>query len=201
MEPKCVPQLCLRPLRVTRRSDKGHFFPCPQLQSQKSLRKLTRPRSLLAFKWRISARVARVQLVTFTSSKSFVTSYTEFEIKIRSMAALLRRVTSLGQLILQFMRCVIFHREKDKEDELQRKISVAKEETFFDICGFKESDEHSTTDREYGSSKGRDQALAVEKKSRPRKKKRLEKIRFLRLRRSHGKNPAMTKVQRNLTHR
>ena len=91
------------------------------------------------------------------------------------MAALLRRVTSLGQLILQFMRCVIFHREKDKEDELQRKISVAKEETFFDICGFKESDEHSTTDRECGSSKGRDQALAVEKKSRPRKKKRLRK--------------------------
>ena len=91
------------------------------------------------------------------------------------MAALLRRVTSLGQLILQFLRCVIFHREKDKEVELQRKISVAKEETFFDICGFKESDEHSTTDRECGASEGRGQALAVEKKLRPRKKKRFRK--------------------------
>ena len=91
------------------------------------------------------------------------------------MAALLRRVTSLGQLILQFLRCVIFHREKDNELELQRKISAAKEETFFDICGFKESDEHSTTDRECGASKGRGQALAVEKKSRKRKKKRFGK--------------------------
>ena len=91
------------------------------------------------------------------------------------MAALLRRVTSLGQLILQFLRCVIFHREKDKELELQRKISAAKEETFFDICGFKESDEHSTTDRECSASKGRGQALAVEKKSRKRKKKRFGK--------------------------
>jgi len=50
MEPKCVPQLFLKPLRGTRRSDKGDFFPCPQLQSHKSLQKLTRPRFLLAFK-------------------------------------------------------------------------------------------------------------------------------------------------------
>ena len=102
--------------------------------------------------------------MTFTSSKSFVTSYTEFEIKIRSMAALLRRVTSLGQLILQFLRCVIFHKEKDKV-----------EETFCDICGFKEGEEHSKTGRECGASKGRGRVLAVEKKSRSRKKKRFRK--------------------------
>ena len=52
------------------------------------------------------------------------------------MAALLRRVTSFGQLILQFLRCVIFQTEKDKFFGLKRKISVADEEMFFDICGY-----------------------------------------------------------------
>ena len=46
------------------------------------------------------------------------------------MAALLRRVTSFGQLILQFLTCVIFQTEKDKVFELKRKISVADEERF-----------------------------------------------------------------------
>ena len=78
--------------------------------------------------------------MTFTSSKSFVTSYTEFEIKIRSMAAVLRRVTSLGQLILQFLRCVIFHKEKDKV-----------EETFFDICGFKEGDDEKSAKKSHAT--------------------------------------------------
>lgn len=117
------------------------------------------------------------------------------------MAALLRRVTSFGQLILQFLTCVIFQTEKDKVFELKRKISVADEETFFDICGYQEGEDQSTTVRECCARKGRGQGFPVEKKSSSRKKKRvLEKTRFPRLRRSHGKN-AMRKVQRNLAHR
>lgn len=73
----------------------------------------------------------RLQWATHSSSYSFVTSYTEFEpIKIRSMAALCEGVTWLGQLIFQFLPCVIFRTEKDKVFERQRQISVADEETF-----------------------------------------------------------------------
>ena len=59
------------------------------------------------------------------------------------MAALLRRVTSFGQLILQFFRCVIFQTEKDKFFGLKRKISVADEETFVDICGYQGGEDQS----------------------------------------------------------
>ena len=59
------------------------------------------------------------------------------------MAALLRRVTSFGQLILQFLTCVIFQTEKDKVFELKRKIFVADEETFFDICGYQGGEDQS----------------------------------------------------------
>ena len=73
----------------------------------------------------------RLQWATYSSSYSFVTSYTEFEpVKIRSMAALCEGVTWLGQLIFQFLTCVIFRTEKDKVFERQRPISVANEETF-----------------------------------------------------------------------
>ena len=73
----------------------------------------------------------RLQWATYSSSYSFVTSYTEFEpVKIRSMAALCEGVTWLGQLIFQFLTCVIFRTEKDKVFERQRQISVADEETF-----------------------------------------------------------------------
>ena len=61
------------------------------------------------------------------------------------MAALCEGVTSLGQLILQFLTCVIFRTEKDRVFERQRQISVADEETVLDICGNKERDEQSTT--------------------------------------------------------
>ena len=91
------------------------------------------------------------------------------------MAALLRRVTSFGQLILQFLRCVIFQTEKDKVFELKRKISVADEETFFDICGYQEGEDQSTTVRECGARKGRGQGFPVEKKSNSRKKKSFRK--------------------------
>ena len=91
------------------------------------------------------------------------------------MAALLRRVTSFGQLILQFLRCVIFQTEKDKVFELKRKISVADEETFFDICGYQEGEDQSTTVRECGARKGRGQGFPVEKKSSSRKKKSFRK--------------------------
>ena len=91
------------------------------------------------------------------------------------MAALLRRVTSFGQLILQFLRCVIFQTEKDKVFELKRKISVADEETFFDICGYQEGEDQSTTVRECGARKGRGQGFSVEKKSSSRKKKSFRK--------------------------
>ena len=91
------------------------------------------------------------------------------------MAALLRRVTSFGQLILQFLTCVIFQTEKDKVFELKRKISVADEETFFDICGYQEGEDQSTTVRECCARKGRGQGFPVEKKSRSRKKKSLRK--------------------------
>ena len=91
------------------------------------------------------------------------------------MAALLRRVTSFGQLILQFLRCVIFQTEKDKVFELKRKISVADEETFFDICGYQEGEDQSTTVRECGTRKGRGQGFPVEKKSSSRKKKSFRK--------------------------
>lgn len=74
---------------------------------------------------------ARLQWATYSSSYSFVTSYTEFEpVKIRSMAALCEGVTWLGQLIFQFLTCVIFRTEKDKVFERQRQISVADEQTF-----------------------------------------------------------------------
>ena len=46
------------------------------------------------------------------------------------MAALCEGVTWLGQLIFQFLTCVIFRTEKDKVFERQRQISVADEETF-----------------------------------------------------------------------
>ena len=73
----------------------------------------------------------RLQWATYSSSYSFVTSYTEFEpVKIRSMAALCEGVTWLGQLIFQFLTCVIFRTEKDKVFERQRQISVPDEETF-----------------------------------------------------------------------
>ena len=91
------------------------------------------------------------------------------------MAALLRRVTSFGQLILQFLRCVIFQTEKDKVFELKRSISVADEETFFDICGYQEGEVQSTTVRECGARKGRGQGFPVEKKSNSRKKKSFRK--------------------------
>ena len=91
------------------------------------------------------------------------------------MAALLRRVSSFGQLILQFLRCVIFQTEKDKVFELKRKISVADEETFFDICGYQEGEDQSTTVRECCARKGRGQGFPVEKKSSSRKKKSLRK--------------------------
>ena len=39
-------------------------------------------------------------------------------------------MTSLGQLILQFLTSVIFRTERDKVFERQRQISVADEETF-----------------------------------------------------------------------
>ena len=91
------------------------------------------------------------------------------------MAVLLRRVTSFGQLILQFLRCVIFQTEKDKVFELKRKISVADEETFFDICGYQEGEDQSTTVRECGARKGRGQGFPVEKKSSSRKKKSFRK--------------------------
>jgi len=91
------------------------------------------------------------------------------------MVALLRRVTSFGQLLLQFLRCVIFQTEKDKVFELKRKISVADEETFFDICGYQEGEDQSTTVRECGARKGRGQGFPVEKKSSSRKKKSFRK--------------------------
>ena len=77
-------------------------------------------------------------------------------------------MTSLGQLILQFLTCIIFLTEKDKVFERQLQISVADEEAFFDICGHKERDEQSTTVHEWGASKGRGQGVQVEKKSRSR---------------------------------
>lgn len=80
---------------------------------------------------------ARWQWATYSSSYSFVTSYTEFEIKILSMAALCEGVTSLGQLILQFLTCVTFRAEMDKVFERQRQISVADEETSFDIAAIR----------------------------------------------------------------
>ena len=46
------------------------------------------------------------------------------------MAALCEGVTWLGQLIFQFLTCVIFRTEKDKVFERQRQISVRDEETF-----------------------------------------------------------------------
>lgn len=46
------------------------------------------------------------------------------------MATLCEGVTWLGQLIFQFLTCVIFRTEKDKVFERQRQISVADEETF-----------------------------------------------------------------------
>ena len=91
------------------------------------------------------------------------------------MAALLRRVSSFGQLILQFLRCVIFQTEKDKFFGLKRKISVADEETFFDICGYQEGEDQPTTVRECCARKGRGQGFPVEKKSSSRKKKSLRK--------------------------
>ena len=91
------------------------------------------------------------------------------------MAALLRRVTSFGQLIPQFLRCVIFQTEKDKVVELKSKISVADEETFFDICGYQEGEDQSTTVRECVARKGRGQGFPVEKKSGSRKKKSFRK--------------------------
>ena len=91
------------------------------------------------------------------------------------MAVLLRRVTSFGQLILQFLRCVIFQREKDKVFEPKRKISVANEETLSDICGYQEGEDQSTTVRECGAREGRGQGFPVEKKSSSRKKKGFRK--------------------------
>ena len=78
-------------------------------------------------------------------------------------------MTWLGQLIFQFLTCVIFRTEKDKVFERQRQISVADEETFSDIWDHKERDEQSMTVRECGASKGRGQGVQVEKKSRSKK--------------------------------
>ena len=50
LEPKCAPQLIVGSLLMTRRSAIGQFFPSPWKQSQKSLRKWTRPISLLVSK-------------------------------------------------------------------------------------------------------------------------------------------------------
>ena len=46
LEPKCVPQFLVGSLLGTRWSAIGQFFPSPLQQSQKSLRRLTRPRFL-----------------------------------------------------------------------------------------------------------------------------------------------------------
>ena len=86
------------------------------------------------------------------------------------MAALLRRVPLLGQLIFHFLRFVIFQIGKDKVVELQPKIPVD-EETFFDICG----EDQSTTVRDCSARKGRGQGFPVEKKSSSRKKRSFRK--------------------------
>ena len=111
----------------------------------------------------------RLQWATYSSSYSFVTSYTEFEpVKIRSMAALCEGMTWLGQLIFQFLTCVIFRTEKDKVFWASTTNFSPRWRNFFDICGYKEREEQSTTVRECGASKGRGQDVQVEKKSRSR---------------------------------
>ena len=47
MEPRCIPQLFLGSLQATHRSIVGQFLLCPWKQSQKPVRKLTRPIFLL----------------------------------------------------------------------------------------------------------------------------------------------------------
>ena len=155
------------------------------------------------------ARFANTQIIyILTKIRTYTPSYTELEITIRSLEcgcpfAQGDLAWTVNTSVFE-MSHISNRKLNDKVVTFQRKISIADEEIFFDICacGFKEGDEQSMAVRECGASNGRVQGFPVQKINGQgqERKSGLEKKRYLRLRRLHGKN-AVRKMQRKLTHR